>query len=200
MPVGDPRLAMQSVKASNYHFYIQEHEPLHHHVLRGPHFVEGWLTGAHFAELLQSRNKSNKYGLAFDLSSLGYPINDVTNPTILYNDNDACVKWCHNMTTTGNHHIENPKNATREWVTNDTIAVQYISGKSNIANIFTKESNFWQLCEQQPQIGHKPKYTYHFGGNPPKSREPLLRTDQILTNQQLTAEELKYSCDRAWHH
>jgi hypothetical protein len=37
-------------------------------------------------------------------------------------------------------------------------------------------------------------YYYPFGGKPPKAREPLLCTDQ------LTAEELNYSCDRAQQH
>jgi hypothetical protein len=32
--------------------------------------------------------------------------------TPLYNDNDACVKWCHNLTTKGNRHIEQRENVT----------------------------------------------------------------------------------------
>jgi hypothetical protein len=45
------------------------------------------------------------------LLSLGYPITDAEVPTPLYNDNDACVKWCHNMTTKGNRHIENKEHS-----------------------------------------------------------------------------------------
>ncbi len=40
-----------------------------------------------------------------------------------------------------------------------------------------------------------------FRGKPPKAREPFLWMDQPTTNdQQLTAEELNYSGDRAWQH
>jgi hypothetical protein len=73
------------------------------------------------------------------LSFLGYPNDDATRPTILYNDNDACVKWCHNMTTKGNCHIENHENSTREWVADGTIAVKHIFGKCNVADLFAKE-------------------------------------------------------------
>jgi hypothetical protein len=73
------------------------------------------------------------------LADLGYPIHDCTSSTHLYNDNDACVKWCHNMTTKGNRHIENRENSTREWVADGTISVSHVSGKCNIADIFTKE-------------------------------------------------------------
>jgi hypothetical protein len=83
------------------------------------------------------------------LSDLGYPIHDCESPTPLYNDNDACVKWCHNMTTKGNRHLENKENSTREWVADGTISVSHISGKFNISDIFTKEmrdsANFRRL-------------------------------------------------------
>jgi hypothetical protein len=81
----------------------------------------------------------NARNMISHLSSLGYPINNAANLTILYNDNAACVNWCHNMTTKGIFHIENCKNAICKWVANGTIAVQHISGKSNTVNIFTKE-------------------------------------------------------------
>jgi hypothetical protein len=73
------------------------------------------------------------------LSSLGYPISDADSPTPLYNDNDACVKWCHNTTTKSNRHIENWENSVREWVANGTLTVLHVCGKTNIADIFTKE-------------------------------------------------------------
>jgi hypothetical protein len=56
----------------------------------------------------------NTRSMIFSLSNLGYPINDTALPTPLYNDNNACVKWCHNMTTKGNCHIENHENSTRK--------------------------------------------------------------------------------------
>jgi hypothetical protein len=58
----------------------------------------------------------NNHNMPSHLSSLGYPINNAANPTILYNDNDACVQLCHNMTTKGYCYIENCINATLEWV------------------------------------------------------------------------------------
>ncbi len=63
------------------------------------------------------------------LSDLGYPIDDTTLPTPLYNNNNACVKWCHNPTTKGNRHIENCKNSTRKWVAGRTITVNHVAGK-----------------------------------------------------------------------
>ena len=44
----------------------------------------------------------NLRNMILHLQSLGYPINDTDMATPLYNDNDACVKWCHNLTTKGN--------------------------------------------------------------------------------------------------
>jgi hypothetical protein len=83
------------------------------------------------------------------LSNLGYPIDDCKSSTPLYNNNNACVKWCHNMTTKGKHHIKNKENSTRERVTDSTISVSHISGKCNVSNIFTKEmrdsANFRRL-------------------------------------------------------
>ena len=70
---------------------------------------------------------------------LGYPIHDCTSSTHLYSDNNACVKWCHSMMTKGNRHIENRENFTWEWVADGTISVSHVSGKCNIADIFTKD-------------------------------------------------------------
>jgi len=73
------------------------------------------------------------------LASTGYPITDTQQATPLYNDNEACVKRCHNLTTKGNSHIEHRENATREWVADGTITVAHVSGKCNPSDIFTKE-------------------------------------------------------------
>jgi hypothetical protein len=56
----------------------------------------------------------NVHNMILHLASLGYPITDAEQPTPLYNDNKACVKWCHNLTTNGYCHIEHRKNATCE--------------------------------------------------------------------------------------
>ncbi len=96
-----------------------------------------------------SRLTVNTRNMISSLLSLGYPINDADSPTPLYNDNDACVKWCHNMTTKGNRHIENRENSVREWVADGTLTALHVCGKTNIADIFTKEmrdaTNFCRL-------------------------------------------------------
>jgi hypothetical protein len=85
------------------------------------------------------------------LASLGYPITDATMATPIYNDNDACVKWCHDLTTKGNCHIKHCKNATPKWVENGSITVTHVSGKCNPSDLFTKEmhngANFQRLCD-----------------------------------------------------
>ncbi len=96
-----------------------------------------------------SRLTVNTRHMISSLSDLGYPISDCKISTPLFNDNDACVKWCHNMTTKGNRHIENKENSTREWVADGTISISHVSGKSNVSDIFTKEmrdgANFRRL-------------------------------------------------------
>jgi hypothetical protein len=81
----------------------------------------------------------NMRNMISSLLDLGYPIDDCKSLTPLYNDNDACIKWCHNMTTHGNCQIENKENSTWEWVADSTISVSHISGKCNVSNIFTKD-------------------------------------------------------------
>jgi hypothetical protein len=81
----------------------------------------------------------NTRNMISSLSNLGYPIDNTALPTPLHNNNDACVKWCHNMTTKGNRHIKNHENSTHEWVADGTIIVTHVSSKCNISDIFTKE-------------------------------------------------------------
>ncbi len=60
-------------------------------------------------------------------------------PTILYNNNDACVKWSYNMTSKATRQIELHKNSICEWVQDKTLTAWHIFGKINPAGIFTKE-------------------------------------------------------------
>ena len=62
----------------------------------------------------------------------GHPIN-------VYNDNNACVCWSKSTTTKGLRQITIRENAIRESVDNDFIKVLHIAGKTNIADLFTKE-------------------------------------------------------------
>jgi hypothetical protein len=89
-----------------------------------------------------SRLTVNVQNMISHLFPLGYPISDVT-PTPLFNNNDACVQWCHNMMIKGNRHIKNWKNSVREWFEDGTLTVTHISGKCNPADIFTKEMQDW---------------------------------------------------------
>ena len=93
----------------------------------------------------------NLRNLILFLQSLGYPIGATDLATPLYNDKEACVKWCHNLTTKGNCHIKHKETATREWVADGTIAVSHVSGKCNPLDIFSKEmhegANFRHLCD-----------------------------------------------------
>jgi hypothetical protein len=52
--------------------------------------------------------------LTLHLQSVGYPINDTDLVTPLYNYNEVCMKWCHNLTTKGNCHIKHKETLTRE--------------------------------------------------------------------------------------
>ena len=76
-----------------------------------------------WATNMGSRLTVNLRNLILHLQSIGYPINDTDIATPLYNDNDACVRWYHNLTTKGNRHIEHRENATPEWVADGSIAV-----------------------------------------------------------------------------
>ncbi len=73
------------------------------------------------------------------LANCGFPINNTSSATPVNNDNNACIKWCHNSTSKGNCHIKLRENVTREWVDNGSIMVSHVSGKSNPADLFTKE-------------------------------------------------------------
>jgi hypothetical protein len=77
--------------------------------------------------------------LCLSFSKSGYPVIDIDHSTLIYNDNDACVKWSYNMTSKAVRHIELRENLVREWVQDKTMAVKHIAGKINPADIFTKE-------------------------------------------------------------
>ena len=100
---------------------------------------------------MSSRLTVNVGNMILHLASLGYPITDAQQAAPLYNDNKACVKWCHNLPMKGNHHIEHRENATREWVADGTIAVHHVSSNFNPSDIFTKEmcggANFCRLWD-----------------------------------------------------
>jgi hypothetical protein len=77
--------------------------------------------------------------LADDIWKNGYDIVDTAEASPLYNDNESCVKWSHHMTTKQIRHMEMRKNAVCEWVQDAFLKVLHVSGRINLADIFTKE-------------------------------------------------------------
>jgi hypothetical protein len=49
------------------------------------------------------------------------------------------VRWSHNMTSKAAWHIELCKNSVCKWVQDKNISVKHVAGKTNPADIFTKE-------------------------------------------------------------
>jgi hypothetical protein len=86
----------------------------------------------------------------------GHSIEGLSSPTLLYNDNNACVKWLHIVTSKVACHIELCKYSIQEWVQDKTLNIIHVAGKVNPANIFTKEmkdgahfcclGDFFMLC------------------------------------------------------
>ena len=60
-------------------------------------------------------------------------------PVNVYNDNAACVQWSKNLTTKGLRHIQIRENAVRESIQSHIISVKHIDGKTNLADLVTKE-------------------------------------------------------------
>jgi len=68
---------------------------------------------------------------------------------MLYNDNKACVNWSKTCTTKGLRHIKMKENPVRETVQNNFVTISHVDGKTNLADLFTKEmkdtGNFVEL-------------------------------------------------------
>ena len=78
--------------------------------------------------------------LAEGMLDIGYVLSDLDEATVVYNDNEGCVNWAHNMTSKQIRHMSLRDNRVREWVQEDqSLDVVHIAGKLNLADIFTKE-------------------------------------------------------------
>jgi hypothetical protein len=77
--------------------------------------------------------------LCRSVSKSSHSLSGIKSPTILFNDNDACVRWSHNMTSKAACHIELQENSIRKWVQDKTLDVLHVAGILNPADIFTKE-------------------------------------------------------------
>jgi hypothetical protein len=95
--------------------------------------AEIWATNATLMKVVDFCN------LSHSVFESGHTIDCLSSPTVMYNDNDACVKWLHNMTSKAACHIKLHENSIWEWVQNKTLNVIHVAGKINPTNIFTKE-------------------------------------------------------------
>jgi hypothetical protein len=90
------------------------------------------------------------------VTEAGHLIPDSNALTILYNDNEACVKWSYNIIPKAARHIELCDNSVRKWVQDKTLSVKHVTGKVNPADIFTKEmrdgTHFRQLWSFMSQL------------------------------------------------
>jgi hypothetical protein len=77
--------------------------------------------------------------LRWSISNNGHSLSNIDSPTKLFNDNNACVRWSHNMTSKAACHIELRENSIRKWMQDKTLDVLHVAGKLNPADIFTKE-------------------------------------------------------------
>jgi hypothetical protein len=93
---------------------------------------------------IHATNKASKLlmricHLANDVQMNGHDIVDMAEASPLYNENDLCIKWSHNMTTKQICHMQMWENAVHEWVQDAFLKVLHILGWINPADIFTKE-------------------------------------------------------------
>jgi hypothetical protein len=59
-----------------------------------------WATSA------TSKKVINLCNICWSITKSGFPILDLNKPTLIYNDNEACVNWSYNMTSKAARHIE----------------------------------------------------------------------------------------------
>jgi hypothetical protein len=60
-------------------------------------------------------------------------------PNLISNDNKACVNWSKNCTSKGLRHIQMKENQARENVSTGFVKICHVEGKTNLADLFTKE-------------------------------------------------------------
>ena len=77
--------------------------------------------------------------LAESVRASGFDITNTTAASPLYNDNESCVRWSHNMTMKQIRHMEMRENTVREWVQDSYLQILHVPGRTNPADIFTKE-------------------------------------------------------------
>ncbi len=87
--------------------------------------------------------------LAKSARNSDFTIPETTATSPLYNDNESCVRWSHNMTTKQICDMEMRENAMSEWVQDSYLQILHVPGWINPADIFTKEmrdgAHFWRF-------------------------------------------------------
>ena len=95
------------------------------------------------AEIRATNSNLNKVvdfcNLCRSMAESGHTLADITSLAVIYNNNNACVKWSHNMTSKAARHIEFQENSVCEWIQDNTPNVLHVSGKTNTADIFIQE-------------------------------------------------------------
>jgi hypothetical protein len=70
------------------------------------------------AEIRATNSTSKKvvdfHNLCQSMVDSGHVLSDIASPTLLFNDNNACVRWSYNMTSNAARHIELRENSVRE--------------------------------------------------------------------------------------
>ena len=66
-------------------------------------------------------------------------LSDPSNPTPIYGDNQATIKWSHNQSTKKLLHLNIRENAIRDAVAFNEIKPLFVPGKLNLSDLFTKE-------------------------------------------------------------
>jgi hypothetical protein len=127
-----PLFASRSMSA----FFIDLFGPLH--------WLSKWqsVTAGSSAEAeIYATNKCVKFLLELVqlLDFLGVKETFMPATNIIYNDNQACVNWLKRGTTKGFRHIQMKENRVRENVASSFVRVIHIDGKTNLADLFTKE-------------------------------------------------------------
>ena len=124
---------------------LYKNSPGHLILLHGPLH---WFAGRQISTA-QSTAEAEIYSTnecARDFMNLRHIISDLNlsdtlapGPTPIYNDNMACVHWCHNKSNRSMRHIQIRENLVRETIQNDTVSVTHVRGKINPADLLTKE-------------------------------------------------------------
>jgi hypothetical protein len=127
------------------------------------------MSGPHFSQLLWGRASGNKCyfqdkvvdfcNVCQNMVKSGHVIADVTSPTLLFNDNDACVRWSYNMTSKAACHIELRGNSVRKWIQSKLLTVKHFSGKLNPSD-FHQGNAWWYALPETMGLFHVPSFDF----------------------------------------